>query len=122
FIKKIQAYEGGNGHSLWVLNKLRNIDKHRLLLASLKIAGVTASWRTRDGGIYTNCGIGVDAGESGTFLDMPMDYIEFTDQPRPLFEVTLTESPYVYDAPVAALLDSFACNVQSVLNSAKIGI
>ncbi|HTM55826.1 MAG TPA: hypothetical protein VL175_17495 [Pirellulales bacterium] len=31
-IKSIQAYKGGNGHPLWVLNELHNIDKHRLLL------------------------------------------------------------------------------------------
>ncbi len=31
-IDVIQPYQGGNGHSLWVLNELNNIDKHRLLL------------------------------------------------------------------------------------------
>jgi hypothetical protein len=28
----IQAYNGGNGHHIWLLNKLNNTDKHRLLL------------------------------------------------------------------------------------------
>ena len=34
-IEAIEAYKGGKGHQLWVLNKLNNIDKHRLLLAVL---------------------------------------------------------------------------------------
>jgi hypothetical protein len=31
-ILAVQAYKGGKGHRLWVLNELNNIDKHRLLL------------------------------------------------------------------------------------------
>ncbi len=31
-VQKIEAYKGGNGHQLWVLKKLNNIDKHRLLV------------------------------------------------------------------------------------------
>jgi hypothetical protein len=33
-IKAIEPYKGGKGHQLWVLHKLNNIDKHRLLLAA----------------------------------------------------------------------------------------
>lgn len=31
-IRLVQAYKGGKGHQLWVLNRLDNTDKHRLLL------------------------------------------------------------------------------------------
>jgi len=31
-IDTTEPYQGGKGHSLWVLHKLNNIDKHRLLI------------------------------------------------------------------------------------------
>jgi hypothetical protein len=31
-LRAAQAYKGGNGHQLWVLNRLNNIDKHRVLV------------------------------------------------------------------------------------------
>jgi hypothetical protein len=37
----IEPYKGGKGHNLWVLNRLNNIEKHRLLLTvGSKVAGV----------------------------------------------------------------------------------
>ena len=30
---RVQAYKGGDGHQLWVLNRLNNVDKHRIILA-----------------------------------------------------------------------------------------
>jgi hypothetical protein len=30
--RKIEAYQGGNGHQFWVLNRLNNIDKHRSII------------------------------------------------------------------------------------------
>ena len=32
-LRSIEAYKGGKGHDIWVLNRLNNIDKHRLLVA-----------------------------------------------------------------------------------------
>jgi hypothetical protein len=43
YIVNVQAYDGGKSRPLWVLNKLRNIDIHRLLLTTVNIAGVTVS-------------------------------------------------------------------------------
>ena len=31
-LRNVEAYKGGNGHNIWVLNRLNNIDKHRLLV------------------------------------------------------------------------------------------
>ena len=31
-LRSIEAYKGGRGHQLWVLHRLNNIDKHRLLI------------------------------------------------------------------------------------------
>ena len=31
-LRKVAPYKGGKGHDLWVLNRLNNIDKHRLLI------------------------------------------------------------------------------------------
>lgn len=49
-IQRLEAYKGGNGHEFWTLNRLNNIDKHRLLLAvgsgnrSINLGGIM--WRS----------------------------------------------------------------------------
>jgi hypothetical protein len=117
FIQEVQAYEVGKGRSLWVLNKLRNIDKHRFLLATVSLAGLSFDWIDRDGNIYTNIQMSLMAGNSGTFIDAPANYLEFTNQPCPTFEVMLNEAPHVINTPVIGFLDGLARDVKSTLDA-----
>jgi hypothetical protein len=89
-IDQVQAYKGGRGHSLWVLNKLRNIDKHRLLVAATRIAGVRASW-VAGRCVYTDCSMGITAGQNGTFIDADLGTVKFTAQPQLTFTVCINE-------------------------------
>jgi hypothetical protein len=122
FINEVQTYKGGKGHSLWVLNKLRNIDKHRFLLCTLNIAQVRMSWRDVNNNVFTNCRLGVTAGQRGTVIDAPINHIEITDNPRPAFQVTIQEQPYVNDAPLIAFLEKIAGDVETFLNALKVAI
>lgn len=38
-LSALEAYKGGKGHDLWILNRLNNIDKHRLLLTLMSAGG-----------------------------------------------------------------------------------
>ncbi len=46
-LRKLEPYKGGKGHQLWVLNRLNNIDKHRIIITvgsafrSLNLGGST---------------------------------------------------------------------------------
>lgn len=120
FVQEVQAYNGGKGHALWVLNKLRNIDKHRLLVATASIAGVKASWVDLLGNTFTDCGFGILAGKDGTFIDAPLNGIKFTKQPKATFEIEFCEAPYVDGQPVSAFLDGVAGDVQRLLDEMEI--
>jgi hypothetical protein len=119
FINEVQAYKGGKGHSFWVLNKLRNVDKHRLLLATAKIRSVSVSFRSSMG-VFNDISTVVFEGEHGSFISAPMNDIQFTREPRAAFEVTLAESPYVDGAPISAFLQSLASDVKSFLDAVKV--
>lgn len=122
FINEVQAYNGGNGHSFWVLNKLRNIDKHRLLIATVSIAGVIASFYNKSNNIRISDGhFNVRAGESSALIhmDVGMD-MELTSEPRPTFEVRLSEPPYVEKTPVTPFLQSLARDVEGFLDALKV--
>jgi hypothetical protein len=116
FVDKVQAYQGGKGHAFWVLNKLRNIDKHRLLLSATQLAGVTASFRDRDGNVFTDFGMNITAGESCVFIDAPMNHIEFTDQPRAAFDILLKEPPFI-EAPVGFVLKTLSKETKRFLDA-----
>jgi hypothetical protein len=116
FITEVQAYKRGNGHTFWVLNKLRNIDKHRLLVATVSIASVIASFRDRNQNTYRDMRFGVTAGQSGTLIDAPIGHIEFTDQPRPAFEVRLQEAGVIEDVPVLKFLYEGAATTKRLLD------
>ncbi len=119
FISKIQAYENGVGHAVWQLNKLRNIDKHRFLLTTINVAGVTASWRDRSGSTFTDCSMMVQAGNGGTFIAAPANYIQFTGNPRPAFQVSLAEPPYFPNAPLIDTLKRLHSSTGACVNSMR---
>jgi len=57
----VEAYKGGKGHQIWVLNRLNNIDKHRLILAVASASG-SAITSTLDIGRQTEKMLGLPAG------------------------------------------------------------
>lgn len=120
FIQEVQAYNGGKGHALWVLNKLRNIDKHRLLVATASMAGVRASWVDRGGNVFTDCEFGVLAGQNGTFINAPINSIKFTEQPKPMFEIQFREPPYVDGQVVPVFLHGAAGDVERLLDAIEV--
>ncbi len=124
FIDQVQAYKAGLGKDLWALNKLRNIDKHRLLVATAEIAGVTASWRDVQGNVFTNCGIGIAAGGKGCFIEAPADFIEFTDEPRPTFDISIEEeeTDIIAGQDVRSFLESASRSAQHMIDAFKEGV
>jgi hypothetical protein len=118
FISEVQAYKGGKGEPLWVLNKLRNIDKHRFLITTVNLAGLRASWRVGNN-VFTNCGASVMAGQTGTFLECP-DNVEFTDKPRPTFEIRFNEFPHIPHTSAISLLHGIASHTERLLDTLKI--
>lgn len=117
FTQEVQAYQGGKGETFWTLNKLRNIDKHRLLVATAQLASVTASWRDRNGGTFSGVTMSISAGQSGTFIDAPIEHIEFTNEPKGSFAILLKEPPFIDGVPVEAFLDRAASATEALLNS-----
>jgi hypothetical protein len=118
FIDEVQAYKGGKGETFWTLNKLRNIEKHRFLLATRELVGVIASWRVGKY-ICTNNSLRVVAGDRRTFLDAPAD-IEFTDKIHPTIQVFLNEPPYVPHAPAISFLNGLTSDVERFLNAIEV--
>lgn len=119
FIDKIQAYKGGAGHTLWALNKLRNIEKHRFLVSITQLAGVTTSFIDINGNIFTNIGMNISAGESGTFIDAPKGHIKFTDDMRPTFQVIIEESPIITEDALVFLHECY-CDIKALLDALKV--
>lgn len=116
FVDQIQAYKDGKGHSLWVLNKLRNIDKHRLLLATVENAGFRASWVDNRGSIFNNVTIAGPAGERQKAVVAPVGYnLKFTQEPEPVFEVRVHEPPFVDGVEIMPFLNGVANDIASLL-------
>jgi hypothetical protein len=119
FIDEIQAYKGGKGHTLWVLNKLRNIDKHRFLVTANQMAGIVVSMQT--GGLVINrVKFNIAAGHKATIIDLPPGFIKFTDQPKATFDVIVHEPPYIHGEAVIGFLKSAAGKVESILNPLEV--
>lgn len=118
FINEVQAYEDGFGHSLWVLNKLRNIDKHRYLVTSVSVSGVVMSFKSRSSGaVFKDCTFAVKTSDGGTLIDVPINDIKLTDKPRPTFEVKINEPPCPPDSPVVGFLKGLASDVGRTLDA-----
>lgn len=120
FINEVQAYNGGKGHSLWVLNKLRNIDKHRFLIAAVQMAGIKVSFQDANRNVFTDCTFGQVAGQSGPMIDAPINHIQFTNEPTPVFEVSIDEPPHVPKTPAVTFLNSLASDVKRFLDALEI--
>ena len=69
FLDEIKPYRGG-GNSLWILNKLSQRDKHRLLLPTVcihEITGINAVDKNRN--VLRNCSARVGAGGTMNMVD-----------------------------------------------------
>lgn len=120
FVNEVQAYERGKGHTLWVLNKLRNIDKHRLLVATTEAAGVRFSFvEPRSNGRFDGANCMIKAGSNGCLLDIPVT-AQLTKEPTPTFEVRLHEPPFLEHTPVSAFLQSAASDIKRLLDALKV--
>jgi len=117
FISDIQAYKGGTGHAFWALNKLRNIDKHRFLITTASLAGIKCSFRNANGIVFTDASMGIVAGQSGILINAPTGHIEFTDNPRPVFEVNFAESVDVRESSAVKFLHLAARKMESCLSA-----
>jgi len=115
FIADVQAYNGGNREIFWIVNKLRNIDKHRLLLTTVQIAGLTVSGVDGNGGTWENATFNISAGESGLLVDAPYGHLDFQGRAKPIFKVTLEEHPYICGCPVLDFLREAAEATEDLL-------
>ncbi|MFC3786499.1 hypothetical protein GGR90_003686 [Sphingopyxis italica] len=113
---KIEAYEGGAGRNLWAINKLRNIDKHRLLITVNHLAGIKASWRAGSS-TFTNCGMWVEAGKQGKAIRAPAADFEFTSYPTPMFQIMFDEPKVPPFTEVGPFLHLAASDIDSLLQS-----
>jgi hypothetical protein len=125
FINDVQAYKGGKGETLWVLNKLRNIDKHRFLVTTLNISAVQASFIiTNRNVVFKNVGLGVTAGHNGMLMIFPNvrpgDQIQFTDKPRLALHILFNEPSCAVNIPVGPFLYGVARDMESVLNALSV--
>lgn len=118
-VNELQPYKGGNGHTLWVLNKLRNIDKHRFLVAVTQIAGFKASW-VAGGNIFINGHVGVKIGDKGCAIVAPSRDFYFTEDPRPTFEVEFAEPGVIERKPVIEFLHIVASQISRLLNRMEV--
>jgi len=119
FLNQVQAYKGGLGEAFWTLNKLRNIDKHRLLLTTTELAGAELSFRTSNGITFTDCTFEMKAGQQTTILDSTLCDVQFTKKPRPIFLVEIEEPGVVQGVEINLFLKEMAEGVESFLNSLK---
>ncbi len=121
-LDEVQAYKGGKGEALWVLNNLRNKDKHRLLVATASVAGVVLSFCDANGNTYRNMGCGIEAGQNSLLIRAPMNHIQFTDKPKLTFEILFEEPALIEHKPVAVFLNSVARNAQRILDAIQVGL
>lgn len=73
-IEGVKPYKAGD-YGLWAMNKLDNIDKHRLLLAITGIVGVRGDFVIGTQRMY-NCTMGLTFGKNGMFV-LSDDKVEF---------------------------------------------
>jgi hypothetical protein len=118
-VDQIQAQKGGASETLWVLNKLRNIDKHRMLVATVELAAVIVSFRSQ-GLTMNNCMFGTTAGQRSVILSAPVAGFELTSKPSPVFEVRVNEPPYIEEVNVLSFLRKASGQVASTLKAFKV--
>jgi hypothetical protein len=117
-IDNVQAYKGGKGEPLWALNQLRNIDKHRLLITTFRLASITVSFQdvNRNHGTIQ---VGVAEGQKAGVINAPMGHVQLTSKPQPIFEITINEPPFIERTEALAFLQTCADQVERVLKTVE---
>jgi hypothetical protein len=115
-VDQICAYDGGH-KTLGALNKLANLDKHRLLIAISGLIGVTLSYR-HGGAIFDNCYFGSDTGKE-LYLSIAPGPVQFDSEPKPSLEVIIGErEPTIfYRKPAIPTLLGLADDVSSIIDA-----
>lgn len=114
---KIEAYRGGVGHSLWAINKLRNIDKHRLLIAVANLAGIIFSFKAGPLTV-TDFRANIVAGQECVALNsIASSEVQLTKQPRPTFKIQIEEVAEGINSEALALLHGGARDIDSLLKA-----
>ena len=120
FINEVQAYKGGKGEALWALNKLRNIDKHRLLISTVNIAGVYLTVAVGSFVMRDNFH-GIPEGQTVNLITFPPDWdVDITSKPCPAFEVRFSEPPYINNTPVLGFLHGVSESVEHLLDAISV--
>lgn len=119
-INDVQAYKGGSGEALWALNQLRNVDKHRLLVTTQRVAAISLSFRDANGNTFIDCKMGVPEGQKTTAISAPMGHIQITSQPRPTFAISIQEPGVIEGAEALSFLQTCANQVNGVLKTVEV--
>ncbi|OSZ67162.1 hypothetical protein CAP39_12075 [Sphingomonas sp. IBVSS1] len=113
----IEAYQGGAGHSLWAINKLRNIDKHRLLIAVANLAGIIVSFKVGPVTV-TEFRTNIVAGQDCVAIkSIALGEVQLTEQPRPTFKIQIEEVAEGINSEALALLHGGARDIDSLLKA-----
>lgn len=118
-VDQVQPYQQGAGRLLWMINKLRNIDKHRLLVASIDLAAVKLSFKI-GGGSFNDCTFGAIAGQSSILVDFPFSEFKLNSEIKPTYKVLLNEPPHVDRVEAVPLLRGASVQIETLLDALKI--
>lgn len=113
--EKVEGYKGGKGEVLWQLNKLRNIDKHRLLLVTTSIAGVRM-WGTVNHSMRMNGGIMGGSAGNDQYLISGINHLALTRDPEPVFKVNIRELDIVGGVNVLEYMEKADKEVERILS------
>lgn len=111
---ELQAYRGGVGNSLWIVNKLRNIDKHRLFMTATQIAAIEVDF-VSGGGTFTQCQFGIEAGSRGVCIRAPSADFRFTSEPRAIFTIFINEAGITFYTEASPFLHATADKIDEIL-------
>lgn len=120
FIDDVQAYKGGVNSSLWSLNKLRNIDKHRLLVTATHWSRIEIEHTDERSNKY-NFNFNVSAGERWNMVEADELVFDLKKNGKPSFEITINEvldsAGTRFDEPAAQALHGFCDSVEVLLQA-----
>jgi hypothetical protein len=102
FINNVQAYKDGNSKLLWVLNQLRNIDKHRFLVSTAELASMTIECLDANYNRITLTSL-IGAGRTTTMMGH-YQKITFLEPPRGDFVIEIDEPQCTQKESVIRLL------------------
>lgn len=109
---EIQPYRGGKGDAIWRMNKLDNIDKHRLLLATEDITGLEDAEFFGDSRLIMGR---IENRYPGGYLAITTDPLVSKDETRLTVEVVIAEREYFPDANLTKTLGQLTADTLGVV-------